>query len=528
MSLHGKNFIGKETAAEGRKTFLATNPATGSTLEPVFREATPVEADRAMELAERAFPVYRAAAPEERAAFLERIAEEILALGDELIQRARDETGLPEARLTGERGRTVQQIRMFASLLREGSWVDARIDRGDPARKPAPKPDVRRMLLPIGPVVVFGASNFPLAFSVAGGDTASALAAGNPVVVKAHPAHPGTCELAARAILKAAAGAGMPAGVFSMLHGVSHSIGVHLVRHPLVRAVAFTGSLKGGRALADAAASRPEPIPVYAEMGSINPVFVLSGALRERAEDLAAGLHQSVTLGVGQFCTNPGLVVGLKDEDLARFLSKLKDLVAGTAPGTMLHAGIREDYEAGTSKLRAVSGVSVASSSSAAADPARTQAAAMVFTAGARTFLERPELSEEVFGPSTIVVTCGTREELEAVASGLHGHLTATVHGSEEDLREHRRLVSILETRVGRLVFNGYPTGVEVCAAMHHGGPYPATTHPFFTSVGTAAILRFVRPVAYQGWPQAALPPELQDGNVRGIWRLVDGQVTRG
>jgi NADP-dependent aldehyde dehydrogenase len=416
---------------------------------------------------------------------------------------------------------------MFAGVVREGSWVDARIDRADPARKPIPKPDLRRLLIPIGPAAVFGASNFPLAFSVAGGDTASALAAGCTVVVKAHPAHPGTSELVARAVLDAAAASDMPDGVFSLLHGIRNETGLRLVRHPLVKAVGFTGSLRGGRALFDAAAARPEPIPVYAEMGSANPVFVLPGALRDRAEALADGLHQSVTLGVGQFCTNPGLVVGVADAGLVKLLDRLAGLIQSTPPGTMLHEGIRQGYERGARRLGEVHGVAVVARSSSAPEARRTEAPALVFATEARTFLGAPELEEEVFGPSTLVVRCGAREELEEVARRLHGHLTATIHGTPEDLAEHHRLVAILETKVGRLLFNGFPTGVEVCHATQHGGPYPATTDARSTSVGTAAIGRFARPISYQGWPDEALPPELRSRNARGIWRLVDGQLTR-
>src|SRR5499427_6959579 len=394
---------------------------------------------------------------------------------------------------------------MFADLIREGSWVDARIDTPLPDRRPIPKPDLRRMLVPVGPVAVFGSSNFPLAFSVAGGDTASALAAGCPVVVKAHPAHPGTSEMVARAIASAVAATGMPAGVFSMLHGVGHEVGLGLVKHPLTRAVGFTGSLRGGRALFDAAASRPDPIPVYAEMGSVNPVFVLPGALRERAEAIAEGLKNSVTLGVGQFCTCPGLAVGLLDENFARFADKLGGLIAGAQPGTMLYPGILEGYEAGVKRLSDLEGLQT-TQSRIEPDAAKTEARPAVFSTNARTFMRHHELREEVFGPSTVVVSCDSRQEMERVARNLEGHLTATIHGTAEDLRDYDWLVSILENKAGRLIFNGYPTGVEVCASMHHGGPYPATTDSRSTSVGTAAINRFVRPIAYQNFPQSLLP----------------------
>jgi NADP-dependent aldehyde dehydrogenase len=528
MELHGRNLLGRETSASSRDLFQASNPATGARLDPPYHEAAPGEIDRAMDLAASAFAPYRARPAAERADFLERIAEEILALGDVLIDRAHRETGLPAARLTGERARTAGQLRMFAALIREGSWVEARIDRAQPARQPLPKPDVRSLLIPIGPVAVFGASNFPLAFSVAGGDTASALAAGCPVVIKAHPAHPGTSELAGRAILAAAEKHGLPEGVFSLVHGRKNETGLGLVRHAAARAVAFTGSLRGGRALHDAAAARPVPIPVHAEMGSANPVFVLPGALRERAEEFAAGLHASVTLGVGQFCTNPGLILGLAGDGLDRFAARFRELIGKTAAGTMLHAGIREAYEGGARRLRDTPGVAVLAESEAAADPARTEARARAFSTRAAVFLARRELAEEVFGPSTLIVRCESAGELEAIARGLDGHLTATIHGTADDLREHRGLVAIIEEKVGRLLWNGFPTGVEVCPAVHHGGPYPATTDPRFTSVGTAAIRRFARPVCYQNWPEEALPLELRTRNERGIWRLVDGELTRG
>jgi len=375
-------------------------------------------------------------------------------------------------------------------------------------------------------VVVFGASNFPLAFSVAGGDTASALAAGCPVVVKAHHAHPGTSEMVARAIVKAVAEAEMPAGVFSLLYGAGHEVGIGLVKHPLTRAVGFTGSLRGGRALFDAAASRPDPIPVYAEMGSVNPVFILPGALRERAEAIAEGLKNSVTLGVGQFCTCPGLAVGLLDENFARFAEKLGGLIAGAQPGTMLYPGILEGYEAGVKRLGDLGGLQT-TQSRIEADAAKTEALPAVFSTNARTFMRHHELSEEVFGPSTVVVSCDSRQEMEQIARNLEGHLTATIHGTAEDLHDYDWLVSILENKAGRLIFNGYPTGVEVCASMHHGGPYPAMTDSRATSVGTAAIYRFARPVCYQNFPQGALPVELRDVNQRGVWRLVDNQLTK-
>ena len=521
MERHGKNIIACEAVSGDGERF-------GSRLAGAqFEEATAAQVDRAAEAAEAAFDAYRRVPAAERALFLERIGAEIEALGDELLATANQETSLPIAeRLAGERGRTVNQLRMFAELIREGSWVEARIDRALPDRKPVPKPDLRRMLVALGPVAVFGASNFPLAFSVAGGDTASALAAGCPVVVKAHPAHPATSELVAGAIVKAARETGMPAGVFSMLHSTRNEIAIALVKQPRIQAVGFTGSLRAGRALFDAAASRPDPIPVYAEMGSVNPVFLLPGALAERAEALAEGLKNSVTLGVGQFCTCPGLAVGLQEARFTQFSEKLRELVTQASPGPMLYAGILQAYDAGVKALSAIEGVQTFQASTTG-DLSRIEARPSLFTTDAATFSAHRQLQEEVFGPSTVVVGCASREEMESIARNLEGHLTATIHGTEADLADYAWLVDILERKAGRLIFNGFPTGVEVCPSMQHGGPYPATTDARTTSVGTAAISRFARPVAYQNFPQAALPPELRNDNPRGIWRLLDGQLNR-
>lgn len=526
MELNGRNLIGQTVSVEGSRTFTGVDPTRNEQLEPPYHEATKAEIDRAMQLAESAFDAYRATTAEQKAAFLREIADRIEGLGDALIERANAETALGAARLQGERERTTNQLRMFASLIEEGSWVDACIDHAIPDRTPAPKPDLRRMLIPVGPVVVFGASNFPFAFSVAGGDTASALAAGCPVVVKAHPAHPGTSELVGRAVLEAAQAVGMPEGVFSLLHGPSPETGLALVEHPFTKAVGFTGSLRAGRALFNAAAGRPEPIPVYAEMGSINPVFVLPQAAEERGDAIAEGLHQSFTLGVGQFCTNPGLIVGT-DGSTKRLLDKMVEKTKETPAGVMLYEGIAKSFRSGLEALQAVQGVGVAACASQAGELSTTQAVATVLTTDAKNFLEHEELSQEVFGPATLVVESSSREELLDVAQRLEGHLTATVHGTEEDLAAYGDLVRILERKVGRLLFNGLPTGVEVCPSMQHGGPYPATTDVRSTSVGTAAIYRFARPICYQDFPQESLPLELQDGNPRSIWRLVDNEWTK-
>ena len=515
--LTGKNLVAGEPVEAAHGSFTARGALA------YFEEASSAHVDRGVAGAAGAFETYRRVPADARAAFLDRIAAAIEA-NDDLIAAAHVETALPTQRLAGERARTANQLRMFAALVREGSWVDARIDRALLGRMPLPRPDIRRMLIPIGPVAVFGASNFPLAFSVAGGDTASALAAGCPVVVKAHPAHPATSEIAGRAIVDAARAAGMPAGVFSLLHSTRNDIARALVQHPQIKAVGFTGSLRAGRALFDAAAARPEPIPVYAEMGSVNPVFVLPGALADRAAAIAAGLKDSVTMGVGQFCTNPGLTIGVGDERFDAFVDELDELMNAAPPGTMLTPAICRSYEAGVRRLSGIDGVSMRRSSKTSQ---QAQALASLFVTDGGTFLRHPEIGEEVFGPSTVVVRCGSREELEAVASQLEGQLTATIHGTAADLEQYAWLVSILEHKAGRLIVNGFPTGVEVCPSMQHGGPYPATTDSRSTSVGTAAIHRFARPVAYQSFPQLLLPPDLQDANPRGIWRLVDGQLTK-
>lgn len=516
MSLHGQNFIGNEKSADNKDTFHAVNPATKASLEPAFHEATEGEVNHAVEKAARAFAEYSKKSADEKADFLETIGDEIMALGDGLIDRCMKESGLSEGRLTGERGRTVNQLKLFADVVRDGSWVDARIDTGDP--------DVRSMRKALGPVGVFGASNFPLAFSVAGGDTASALAAGCPIVVKAHPSHPGTCELVAEAILKAAEKTGMPDGVFSMVYGISHDVGLAIVRHPKIKAVGFTGSFGGGKALFDEANKRPEPIPVYAEMGSTNPVFILPGALKERKEALAEELTGSVSLGVGQFCTKPGLVFHQESEDAVSFQTVLSNQMKNVSAGVMLNEGIQKNYQSGLEKLSEIEGVQVLAKGSD--DENGFRGSSVLFKTSTSVYFENENVEEEVFGPSTVLISSSGKEELIQAAQRLQGHLTATIHGTEEDLNEYSDLIDILEQKVGRIIFNGYPTGVRVCHAMIHGGPFPATTDSRSTSVGTTAIRRFARPVCYQDFPNISLPDELKDENPRGIWRLVDGEFS--
>jgi 2,5-dioxopentanoate dehydrogenase len=448
----------------------------------------------------------------ERAAFLRRIGEEIEGLGEELLTVCSAETGLGRDRLAGERARTVNQLRMFASLIEEGSWIDARIDTAQPDRKPVPKPDVRRMLEPLGPVGVFAASNFPLAFSVAGGDTASALAAGCPVVVKAHPGHPRTSALVGDGIKRAANASGIGPGIFGLLSDQSIEIGVALVRHPAIKAIGFTGSFGGGTALLKAAAGREEPIPVFAEMGSLNPVFVLPHALAARRDQIAQGLADSVALGVGQFCTKPGFIAGISGKELETLAGQLGDLLSKKPAGQMLTEGILARFKKLIEERR-----SFVSAEGGA-----------IFMVTDLSGLERtPELHEEVFGPATLLVKCPAEADLMTFARQLKGQLTATLHADEEDMVLAAQLAEILRGKAGRIIWNGYPTGVEVCPAMHHGGPYPATSDARFTSVGTAAIERFVHPTCYQNFPDSLLPVELQNRNARNIWRTLNGELTK-
>ncbi|MEM7655005.1 MAG: aldehyde dehydrogenase (NADP(+)) [Bacteroidota bacterium] len=520
LSLHGQQLIGKQASSKGSTTFQAVQASDHQLLATAFYEATAEEISQAVELGTQAFGEYRRRPASKRADFLDQIAAEIMALGDPLIDRCHHETALPLGRLMGERGRTVNQLKLFASVVREGSWVEARIDTAQPDRTPVPKPDIRSMSIPLGPVAVFGASNFPLAFSIAGGDTASALAAGCPVIAKGHPAHPGTCELVGRAILLAAEKTGMPDGVFSLIQGKSITVGQTLVKHPLLKAVGFTGSFRGGKAIFDTVMQRPEPIPVYAEMGSTNPVFVLPGALAERAASIAQGLAASINLGVGQFCTNPGLVLGAKSQGLDQFSQELAAAIQEQGAGTMLTPGIRQAFEQGTETLASTESVELLGKQS---NGAELQVLPQVWHTNTQQLKEQPHLGEEVFGPSSILVAADSQEALLDAARNLQGHLTATIHGTEADLAEHQALIHILQEKVGRLIFNAFPTGVEVCPSMVHGGPFPATTHASSTSVGTLAIQRFARPFCYQGFPDTQLPPELQANNPLGIWRMVDG-----
>jgi alpha-ketoglutaric semialdehyde dehydrogenase len=504
------------------ETFAARNAVTGAALEPLYTSSSVEDLDAAASAAAQAFLSYGRSSAAHRAALLRAIAAGLEAHSAQLVSRAMLETGLPEARLQGEVGRTCGQLRLFASVIEEGSWQNVRIDTALPDRKPIPRPDLRSMLFPVGPVAVFGASNFPLAFSTAGGDTASALAAGNPVIVKAHSAHPGTSELVAIVITEAVAESGIHPGVFSMLYDKGIAIGQALVQHPVIQSVAFTGSKRGGRALMDLAAARESPIPCFTEMSSVNPVFVLPGALANDPQSRAKGLHGSFTLGAGQFCTKPGLIFLPESDGAAAFSEELHSLTAANGSFTMLTSEIADAYHRGVAERHALGVESVAASSTAS-----PQTHAVLFQASIEAFRQNPLLQEEIFGPSTLLVNWSDRDELLTAAESLDGHLTATILGTEADLADNRDLIAILERKVGRLLFNGYPTGVEVSHAMVHGGPYPATSDSRFTSVGSQAILRFVRPRCYQSFPQAALPEELRDENLLGIWRLINGELTR-
>ena len=521
MHLEGKNLIGNTTSATGTEKLHGINPVDGKALEPAYTYATETELDTAVKLAEEAFKTYKTKTGAEKATFLEQIAVEIEALGDTLINRYVAESALPAGRATGERGRTMGQQRLFASLLREGSWVNAIIDKAMPDRQPLPRTDLRSMERPLGPVAVFGASNFPLAFSVAGGDTVSALAAGCPVVFKAHPSHPGTSELVGKAIIAAAQKTNMPEGVFSMIYDGGIAIGQKLVVHPLIKAVGFTGSYNGGKAIFDSAMSRPEPIPVYAEMGSTNPVFVLPGIIKQKSAELAAQYLGSVTLGVGQFCTNPGVLVVNKEEE--EFLKAIAESANTAAGGVMLNEGIKKKYVAEVSQNASLSKeVGVGQPNDAAFG-----VNAQIRYVETDQYLEHKELQSEVFGPYSIVVGTSGKDDLLKLADQLSGHLTASIFGTEEELGEYTELIQKLEQKVGRLIFNEFPTGVEVCHAMVHGGPFPATSDARSTSVGTEAIKRFTRPVCFQNMPDALLPVELKNANPLQIWRKVNGEIQK-
>lgn len=490
----------------------------------MFKDATIEEINDVMQQAWKAFHVYRKCSLKQRAAFLRAIAKEIENLGDELLKIAREETNLPEARLRGERTRTMFQLTSYADACEKGDWLEARIDTAIPDKAP-PKPDIRKMLVPLGPVVVFGAANFPFAYSTAGGDTATALAAGCPVIVKAHPAHAQTSELVAAAILKAAKDCAMPEGVFTHIHGASFEVGKALVTHQYTKAVGFTGSYTGGKQLFDWANQRKEPIPVFAEMSSINPVFLLPEKMKTAAAETAVLYAGSITLGVGQFCTNPGLIIGLEGKELETFRTALGAEISKIAPGTMLHPGIFKNYRKKKDEALKQAGVELVAYSDT--KPALNQGSPTIAAATGKTFLNNPLLHQEVFGPYSLIIGCKDMKEMLQVAIALEGQLTATLMATENDLRIHDNLVEAVKNICGRFILNSVPTGVEVCLSMQHGGPFPATTDARFTSVGADGMKRFARPIAFQNWSNELLPDELKNENPLGIWRTVNGELSR-
>ncbi len=522
MTLEGKLLIGQQAVSGSSDPIQAVDPATNQRLDPVYAGGTPREVDQACELAWAAFDRYRETALEDRAAFLETVASEIEAIGDALIERAVAESGLPRARIEGERGRTCGQLRLFAGVVRAGEFLDVRVDPAMPDRQPMPRADLRQRHIALGPVAVFGASNFPLAFSVAGGDTASALAAGCPVIVKAHSAHPGTSELVGRAIQAAVKACGLPEGVFSLLFGSGREVGQALVADPRIKAGGFTGSRSGGLALLGVAQQRPEPIPFYAEMSSINPVFALPAALEARGQAMAEGFVASLNMGAGQFCTNPGLVIAEKGPALDAFVEAAGEAVRHSASQTMLTPGIHDAYAHGVDTL-AGSGKAREVARGQTGEGAN-QCQPGLFVTTASDFLADAALQAEVFGATSLVIECDGAADVRRVAEHLEGQLTATLQMDDADLDAARALLPTLERRAGRILVNGWPTGVEVCHAMVHGGPYPATSDARTTSVGSAAIQRFLRPVCYQALPDALLPEALKEANPLGLNRLYDGK----
>jgi len=520
----GKNYIGSQLLASGTKTYKTIDPQLNIENPWTFTEASAEEIEQAVQLAHDAFKIYKHFPAERKAGFLNAIADEILALGDSLLEIYCTESGFLRGRAESERGRTIFQLRSFANMLLEGSWVEATIDTAIPDRSPLPKEDLRKMLVPLGPVVVFGSSNFPFAFSTAGGDTASALAAGCPVIVKSHSMHIGTGEMVASAIISAAKKHNMPEGIFSNLIGGGVTLGAALVKHPLVKAVGFTGSINGGRALFNLASQRPEPIPVFAEMGSINPVVILPEAIEKNSKKWAAAYAGSITLGTGQFCTNPGLLLGVKGKNLDQFLKELAQEIEKIAPSCMLHPSIIADFNNGKEKIRSQNGVTtIAEYKEKTAPNFATQT---ILSVEGKTFLGNKTLSHEVFGPFSIMVQCENIEELTTIIDKLDGQLTGTILAEPDEISKYNSVINALQNRVGRLIFNGVPTGVEVCASMLHGGPYPSSSDSRFTAVGIHAVKRWVRPFSYQNWPDELLPEALQNKNPLNINRTVNDIIT--
>lgn len=527
MTISGKQFINGEWVDGQAGTYQAIDPSTGAALAPLLSKASADQVQQAVAAAQAASSLFRRSSLQQRASFLRACGEEIMALGDSLVERAMAETGLPRARIEGERGRTCGQLNLFAETILQGDFLDVRIDTALPDRQPAPRPDLRYMQQAVGPVVVFGASNFPLAFSVAGGDTASAFAAGCPVLVKGHSSHPGTSELVAQAIAKAVKSSGLPAGVFSLLMGSGREVGAALVVAPEVTAVGFTGSFAGGMALVKLAAERKQPIPVFAEMGSVNPVVLLPEALNANAESIAEAFVGSLNMGVGQFCTNPGLILAIESAALNTFIERVSQGLTRQPAGVMLNEGIQQAYRHGVAAISRQPGVDKKAVGENPQDKPGFCCQATLLTVTGRDFIANPELTEEMFGPAALLVKCRDLDELSAAVKGLQGQLTATIHTAAGEMADYAELVDLLNQRVGRLLVNGFPTGVEVCQAMVHGGPFPASTDARFTSVGTAAIYRFLRPICLQNYPAELLPEPLQNSNPLNLWRLINGKRSK-
>ncbi len=490
----------------------------------MFKDATSSEIENLMQQAWTAFHVYRKTSLKQRADFMRTIAVELDSCGDELIQTAMRETNLPEARLRNERGRTIFQLNQYADACESGEWLEARIDTAIPDKNP-PKPDIRKMLVPLGPVVVFGSSNFPFAYSTAGGDTACAFAAGCPVIIKAHPAHPQTSQMVADAILKASGKCNMPKGIFAHVHGASFEVGKNLVMHPLTKAVGFTGSFIGGKQLFDWANQRKEPIPVFSEMGSINPVFLLPEKLKSSSADIAKMYAGSITLGVGQFCTNPGLIIGIESNELKSFVHDLGKAIQQISPAPMLHSGIVKAYKEKKGNALLQDEVHLVAESET--EVKENEGLPTIATASGQSFIKNRVLHQEVFGPYSLVIRCKDMNEMIEVAKHTEGQLTATLMASENDIKYNDELIEAVKNICGRFILNGVPTGVEVCLSMHHGGPFPATTDSRFTSVGADGIKRFARPLCFQNWPNELLPDELKDENPLRIWRTINNELKK-
>lgn len=521
MSFLGQQIIGFSRSSQNSKTFQARNPATGELIENKFHNASKDEIKNATTLAKSAFDEFQLISRFKRAEFLRKIADNIMALDDALIQIAIQESGLPEGRFVGERGRTVNQLRAFADHIENGSFLEAVIDTADSKREPIPKPDIRKMNIAVGPVVVFGASNFPLAFSVAGGDTASALAAGCPVIVKAHPSHPGTSELVGKAIMDAAQSLGLPNGVFSLLFDNSFEVGQALVQDEYIKSVAFTGSYNGGKAIYDLAAKRKEPIPVFAEMGSINPVILTKSYIETDANKVANQLAGSITLGMGQFCTNPGLIFVEESESKDTFIKSLSKSLSDFLPSAMLNGGISKVYTNSIKEIKENQTINILAESKENSDISSTGQSVLASTT-LEHFIANPNLQNEIFGPYSLLITFDSHEKLIEALQKLEGQLTASFFCEDDEIHNYQKIYTLLMNKVGRLILNSAPTGVEVNNSMTHGGPFPASTDSRFTSVGMDAIKRFLRPVSFQDWPNASLPEDLQNANPNKLLRVVD------